>query len=266
MSINSCLEKTKIVQVEQLTGDIFRLTVSAPGIAAAALPGQFVMVRVSGELDPLLRRPFSIHQVTVDGRIKILFKVVGKGTRIMAGLNPGQYLDLVGPLGHGFSMGDKNRTDKKQVCLIGGGMGIAPLFFLAERLSLLAGSDILVLLGARTAAEVSPLAREMADMGLAVKISTDDGSLGHHGLVGDLMDDIGADVRQAYVCGPYPMMKAVAAKCTAYGWPCQVSLEIMMACGLAACLGCAVPRKDGAGYAHVCKEGPVFAAEDVLWL
>lgn len=261
--MNYCLEKTEIVRTEQLAEDIHRITVVAPAISQAARPGQFVMVRVSGELDPLLRRPFSIHQITAAGHIQILFKVVGKGTRILAGLTGGQALDMVGPLGRGFSI-----SPRQPACLVGGGMGIAPLLFLAKSLlNTPEPAEVLVLLGARTKEELDVPAREMAEMGVEVRIATDDGSMGHHGLVTDLLDQVDpAAAFNVFACGPYPMMKAAAAKAQDKGWPCQVSLETMMACGLAACLGCAMPRKEGAGYMHVCKEGPVFEAGEVLWL
>ena len=256
-------QKTATVSRRETLGeDIFRLTLQAPEIARHAQPGQFVMVKTVAGSDPLLRRPFSIHQITDDDQVQILFKALGKGTRLLAGVAVGQSLDVVGPLGRGFSP-----PATSHVCLVGGGMGIAPLFFWASHL-LRSGRpmEILALLGARTREELASLASDMAQLGLSVRSATDDGSLGHHGLVVDLLADLGPEPGgSVYACGPYPMMHAVARQCMASGRPCQVSLETMMACGLAACLGCAVPSKAGAGYLHVCKEGPVFAAEDVAW-
>lgn len=255
-------ERVQILCSEQLAADVFRITVQAPGVAGPARPGQFVMVRVAEGHDPLLRRPFSIHQVTGPDQVQILFKVVGRGTGILARVKEGDYLDLVGPMGHGFS------RPTGPVCLVGGGMGIAPLLFLGERLSRsMAAEDIAVLLGARTRDELQPLVEDFVRLGLTVDTATDDGSLGHHGLVGELLDRVASTpARQVYACGPYPMMRAISGQCRTRGWSCEVSLETMMACGLAACLGCALPRKDGAGYLHVCKQGPVFSAEEVLWL
>ncbi len=123
-------EKTQILQKETIAADVFRLTLHAPSIAAAAHPGQFVMLQVSDSLDPLLRRPFSIHQTSAGGNIQILFKAVGKGTAQLGGLNFGDEVDCIGPLGRGFNL---QRTGP--LCLIGGGMGIAPLYFLAKKLS-----------------------------------------------------------------------------------------------------------------------------------
>ena len=254
-------EKSIIVHREQLTGDVFRLTVHCPRIAAAAQPGQFVMVRAGETLDPLLRRPFSIHKVTGDGKLAVLFKVIGKGTRLLAAAMPGERLDVIGPLGSGFAPDPGGPH-----CLIGGGMGIAPLYFLAQHL-LISGHGAAnppVLLGAQTQAELLLLAQEFSELGYPVLTATDDGSLGHPGLVTDLLDALLAEVRQVYVCGPLPMMRTVAGKCGQAGVACQVSLEAHMACGLGACLGCTFPASSG-GFHHVCKEGPVFRAEEVLW-
>jgi dihydroorotate dehydrogenase electron transfer subunit len=256
-------EMAEIVRTEQLTVDIYRLTVKAPDIAQAAMPGQFVMIKVGDGLDPLLRRPFSVHQVDTNGMVQVLFKVLGKGTRLLAGLLPGQNMDLLGPVGRGFSIAEHNRH-----CLVGGGMGIAPLLFLAkEMLKKCNPADITVLLGAGNSSEIEAVKSDLESMGLPVKVSTEDGSLGHHGLVTELTEQLNRDERlTVYTCGPYPMLKAVVRQCRNNNWQCQVSLETFMACGLAACLGCAVHKPDMNGYVHVCKDGPVFDAEEVAWL
>lgn len=251
-----------LVSNEQLGSGIYRLTLQAPDIAAAARPGQFVMLRVAEGLDPLLRRPFSIHRTTAAGHIQLLFKVVGRGTSRLAVAAAGQQLDLLGPLGHGFTVaGDGD------LCLVGGGMGIAPLLFLSERLLLQRFTGhITLLLGGRTGDELAPLVAPFEALGLKVLTATDDGSLGHHGLVTDLLTSLGPKTnRRVYACGPYPMMRTVAGQCAERGWDCQVSMETMMACGLAACLGCALPRAAGEGYLHACKQGPVFEAKELLW-
>ena len=254
-------EKSTIVTREQLTAEVVRLTLRCPRIAATAKPGQFVMVRAGETLDPLLRRPFSIHKVTAEGTLAILFKVIGKGTRLLATAPPGSSLDVIGPLGQGFIADPAGPH-----CLIGGGMGIAPLYFLAHHLLTAAGNHANppVLLGAQTQAELLLLAQEFTELGYPVLTATDDGSLGHQGFVTDLLDALLTGVSQVYVCGPMPMMRTVAAKCRNAGVACQVSLESHMACGLGACLGCTFPARGG-GYRHVCKDGPVFPAEEVLW-
>jgi len=256
-------ESAEIVSREQIAEDIFRFTVKSPDIAAASLPGQFVMVRTGDGLDPLLRRPFSVHQVAAGGLAQILFKVIGKGTRALAGMESGRKLDLLGPVGHGFAI-----ADGCQHVLVGGGIGIAPLLFLAGHiLEKNESSSVRVLLGARTKEEIFTMKGDFENMGLEVDAITEDGTLGKQGLVTDLMVDLqqGKPV-MIYGCGPYPMLRAVAGVCRENNWKCQVSLETMMACGLAACLGCAVLRADMKGYVHACKDGPVFDADDVAWL
>jgi len=245
--------------------EIFRLTLRAPEIAANARPGQFVMVQTSPGYDPLLRRPLSIHQTIGHDQVQLLYKVVGKGTRLLATMTAGQQLNLTGPLGHGFEL-----AASKAICLVGGGMGIAPLYFLArEILRNTCPPKCVVLLGARTAAELGPLPGNFMDLGVTTHLATDDGSLGHHGFVAELLlQHLDPELKWTVcACGPHPMMKAVAGQCRKQGWECQVSLEATMACGIGACLGCAVPQAELSGpYLHVCKDGPVFKAEEVAWL
>jgi len=254
-------EKCRVSSIEQLSPDVYRLTITASGIFEAAQPGQFVMVRIADQFDPLLRRPFSIHNFSLDGRMQLLFKVVGKGTSILASVQIGDHLDVVGPLGRGFE-----RNPKGSVCLIGGGMGIAPLTFLAGQLKENGhetGRDY-VLLGARNREEVSLLAEEFSELGYLVQVATDDGSMGYHGFVPELLHDVMPNVGHVYTCGPFPMMRSIAQHCLKAGVACQVSLEAHMACGLGACLGCTVPGVKQK-YVHVCRQGPVFPAEEVAW-
>lgn len=261
--------QAEILATEKLAAEVYRLTVFAPAIAEQAQPGQFVMVKAGLGSDPLLRRPFSLHQVSADGKVQIVFKVVGKGTRLLALLQAGDRLDLNGPLGQGFKMPTQNK-----VFLVGGGMGIAPLLFLAKEL-LARGEErtFKVLLGARNADEFRELAANFVALGITPLLATDDGSAGHHGLVTDLLSQEGGEVTdlQVYCCGPTPMMKAVGRICRAKGWPCQVSLETEMACGVAACLGCAVEKakccqNTEQDYLHVCKDGPVFEVRELSWV
>ncbi|WP_456387029.1 dihydroorotate dehydrogenase electron transfer subunit [Desulfolithobacter sp.] len=253
-------EKSRIVRIESLTPAIHRLTLQAPLIADRAFPGQFVMVRISPTYDPLLRRPLSIHDVAADGTVRLLFKVVGQGTRLLAGMRPGDYLDMVGPLGRGFTL-ERNEP----FCLVGGGMGIAPLYFLARRLQRVnSHTGSTVLLGGRTGSELYVLEKEFLRLGCQVYCATDDGSYGHHGFVTELLDELLPGVERVYVCGPFPMMRIAAMKCLARGVACEVSLETHMACGLGACLGCTMKGSDGS-YTHVCKDGPVFPAKKVSW-
>ena len=259
----ACQQKTEIIRTEKLSTDLYRFTVKAPGMASGCRPGQFVMVRAGEGMDPLLRRPFSIHQVTEEGLVQILFKVIGKGTQALSNLQTGQYMDVLGPLGRGFVY----NTDQPHY-LVGGGIGIAPLLFLAKQmLKTNEPSAIKVLLGARTKDEIAVLVEDFKTMGLGVLVATEDGSLGKQGLVTDILAQLhNENSAMVYTCGPYPMLKAVVSVCRDKNWGCQVSLETLMACGIAACLGCAVLRADMNGYVHACKDGPVFDADDVAWL
>jgi dihydroorotate dehydrogenase electron transfer subunit len=256
-------QNAEILRTEILTDDVFRFSMKAPDIAADARPGQFVMVRTGESMDPLLRRPFSVHQVAEGGLIQILFKVVGKGTYAFSKLQSGYSMDMLGPLGRGFEYDNAH-----QHYLVGGGIGIAPLLFLAKKLlKKNEPSTIKVFLGARTRAEIDVLTDDFGSMGLEVKSATEDGSLGKKGLVTDLMAPIlNESPVKVYGCGPYPMLRAVVDLCNDRNWACQVSLETIMACGLAACLGCAILRSDLKGYVHACKDGPVFNADEVAWL
>lgn len=255
-------ENSIVRLVERLTDTIYRLTLFAPRLSNAAEPGQFVMAACGPSLDPLLRRPFSIHDVNQDnGCLQLLFKVVGQGTRLLSTLQVGDSVSLLGPLGQGFK-----RMPKGPVCLVGGGMGIAPLLYLAKRLTEQSAlkSTCAVLLGARTRTDLHFLEPAFRALGCSTYLATDDGSLGHHGLVSDLLPAALSGMRKVYVCGPLQMMATVARLCQAAQVPCEVSLETHMACGLGACLGCAIPAGPNQ-YKHVCKHGPVFAAEEVVW-
>ena len=254
-------ENSSILAVEHLTTGFHRLTLSAPRIAGAARPGQFVMASCGPTFDPLLRRPFSIHRITAGSEVQLLIKTVGQGTRWLSELRPGDSLDLIGPLGQGFRW-----PAEEPVALVGGGIGIAPLLFLADALRARIGSNTppLALLGARTGEELNRLTYEFVAAGCEVHTATDDGTLGYHGHVGDLLPGHLPRVRQVYTCGPHAMMAAVARACGLHGVACQVSLEAHMACGLGACLGCTIHGADNT-YRHVCSHGPVFQAEEVAW-
>lgn len=264
--------EAEVLHNEKITADICRLTLMAPAIAGAARAGQFVMVKAHKDFDPpLLRRPFSIHQATEEGHLQILFKTIGQGTTFLSTRQPGDILDLLGPLGRGFTL----PRQPENICIVGGGMGIAPLFYLTRRLlsSTIEHNGIKVFLGAATACEVELLQQEFADLGVEVLTATDDGSFGHHGLVTELLS-VKLDLLKhwnVYTCGPHPMMTALSGFCLEKKWPCQVSLETLMACGISACLGCAIRSSEqmvvnNKPYMHVCKEGPVFEAGEVAWL
>jgi dihydroorotate dehydrogenase electron transfer subunit len=272
IKMNNMFQKeATVVKKEQLGPQIHRLTFSAYEIARRAKPGQFVMLRAAQGLDPLLRRPFSIHQVTENGTLQILFKIVGRGTQYLASLSVGDIIDIVGPLGNSFTTGASGGH-----CLIGGGMGVAPMLFLAkEMIQSNRPIELKVLLGAQTKDEIVSLLLNFSELGVEVLHATDDGSSGHHGFVTELMEPAllksTEKVWNIHCCGPQPMLKQVAAICEKKRWNCWVSMETMMACGIGACLGCTIRGADASlmpsstNYLHVCKDGPVFSAVDIQW-
>ena len=257
------LEDGHILANAAVGPDTWRMDIRAPKLTAAAQPGQFVMVAVGHEsTDPLLRRPLSIHQAA-DGVLTLLYRLVGKGTRLMSFMREGEVVSLLGPLGNGFKI-----RSAAHHCLVGGGVGVAPLLFLSKEIQArLPGEKLSILLGGRNRDELLALAdfRTIAP----VHVATDDGSQGLHGFVTELLAREVKGQASIYTCGPTPMMQGVACLARAQKWPCQVSLESMMACGMGACLGCTVQRSGFAEtekkYVHVCKDGPVFEADEI-WL
>ncbi len=252
---------------EPVGGGCFRMTLRTPPEFGTARPGQFVTIRSVGGAGPLLRRPFSIHGVLREGGrvtgIELLYKVVGDVTGRLSEMGPGRAIDLLGPLGNDFAVPGTAR----RIWMVAGGIGVAPLVFLARFLSA-GGVDMrsgAVFIGGRTAADLLCRSR-FADLGMAVHPVTEDGSAGEPGLVTEPlareMEKTPPDLLCA--CGPMPMLRAVAGLADVHGIPCRVSMETIMACGLGACLGCAVETVgDGTAYRHVCRDGPVF---DGRWL
>ena len=262
--------KSKILSNKEIAPGYFRMVLDAPYIAKHAKPGQFVQVRCSDGVEPLLRRPFSIHRVAVIGNrlsvIEILYEVIGKGTEILSKKNKGDFVDVLGPLGNGFSL-PSAISHKPSAILIAGGIGVAPLVFLAEELARKKARTI-VLIGARTK-NLILCKKDLKKIGTEVHIATDDGSHGCKGFVSELFQKVLRTTNNEqrttiYACGPTPMLKCIADMCKGQKLKCQVSLEEMMACGIGACLGCAVKVKGG-GYKLACKDGPVFNADEIIW-
>lgn len=243
----------------------FVLEIASARIARAARPGQFVQILVDGRTEPLLPRPFSFLDVTAKS-FRILYQVVGKGTSILAQKKKGDRLTVLGPLGNGFRVLDKKSAAR--VLLVGGGVGIPPLYHFAKDAGVRA-ARIEVFLGARSKALLH-CEKEFRALGIKLALATDDGSRGKKGFVTELLDDalaLGSDPKTdliIYACGPTPMLKAVSALAAKYGVNCQVSVEEPMPCGFGACLGCAIKVKGGR-YAMACCEGPVFDSRDILW-
>lgn len=256
--------KVKIISNKKLKNDYWHLEFESGLIARNAVPGQFIEIKVSHGTDPLLRRPISIHGVS-GGRIKLIYEVVGKGTRCLSEKRPGELLDVIGPLGNGFNPPLGRRSPGCQSIIVAGGMGVAPLVFLAAQLK---ANKPLVLLGARTKEELL-CRQEFKALGCKLMVATDNGSLGFKGRVTDLLKEILSKNIQAdkpaniYACGPQPMLKAISLICRENNIASQLSLERHMACGFGACLGCVVSTKTG--YKRVCKEGPVFSGEELIW-
>ncbi len=232
------------------------IDVYAPEIAGIAEPGQFVNVRVTKHTAPLLRRPFGVAGVDRErGIFTLIYRIIGEATNMLADVCSGDELSIVGPLGHGF-----DRSAKKPL-LVGGGTGLAPLLFLAQSYGE-GATDILM--GGRSASELF-----WTDLYEGISknlfLTTDDGTLGTKGTVMALLPQLLADGGYdcVYVCGPVPMMRAVATACVEANVPCQVSLEKYMACGLGACLSCACAGNEIGKRIKVCKDGPVFWAQEV---
>lgn len=315
--------KGKIVDHRRISPEYYLLRIQAREIARAARPGQFVMIRLDDVHDPLLRRPFSFFRILPpqtrpgrafgEGGFEICYQVVGRGTARLTRLREGERIDVLGPLGRGFW----REEGRERMILVGGGIGIAPLLPWAEEL---AGkregrkggakeNQPEILLGGQNANRLLGI-REMKKLGLEPRIATDDGSAGLPGTATDLLErellSRGHEATAIYACGPMAMLARVAQIAEQFDLPCQVLLESRMACGVGACLGCAVkiraegkgegeneslpsPEKDLCGseegkegdlreemavrisaapsfrYGRVCKEGPVFRAQEILW-
>ena len=239
-----------VIKRQQLGDQYFRLMLEHGGQMLPVAPGQFVEVLVEGSREVMLRRPISVHDVDeVRGTLNLLIQIVGNGTRRLAELKEGDKLNVVYPLGHGFST---DIAAGSRALLVGGGAGIAPLLHLAKVLAT-NGVRPTILLGGRTA-DLIPVRDEFRPYG-ELYIATDDGSLGHKGLVIS-HPAFSEDYDMIYTCGPTPMMKAVARSAAERGIRCEVSLENMMACGVGACLCCVTDTDNG--HRCVCKDGPVF--------
>jgi dihydroorotate dehydrogenase electron transfer subunit len=262
--------KAKVLSNKNLGSHYWHCSLRAPEIARRASAGQFVDIRLSGDYQPFLRRPFSIH--SVDGPdVEILYEALGKGTEIFSRKKTGEFLDVIGPLGNGFDYGVSKGQRVKVSVLVAGGMGVAPLVFLAEKLAKLKNQNpklkTLALIGGRKKSHIL-CTDEFKRAGCGVIISTDDGSVGAKGRVTNLLENVlrktkGPEGAMIFACGPKPMLKGVATIAEKFSVAAQLSLEAHMACGIGACLGCVVDTIDG--YKRVCKEGPVFRANQIIW-
>ncbi len=281
------------------------LGISAPAFPVTFRAGEFVMIRPSWVGDPFLPRAFSIYRVSsrpsIAGSpagdtppvIEILYKILGRGTQCLSRMEPGQEIEILGPLGNSFTL----PKDLEQAVLVAGGIGVPPIAALAAQVAQIRNSkfeirNLEVFLGGKTSEDILCV-KDFEEAGAGVHIATEDGSLGTRGLVTDLLRPFlltphahpadsapdrvaerGGPLAQGrlgtrltiYTCGPPGMLAAVARLAEESAVPCQVSVEANMACGFGACMGCAVEVKaDGKSYKLVCKDGPVFDSREIVW-
>ena len=272
------LPKTgEVVYNKSVTSDCLRLGLEISPSLGRITPGQFIHLKLTETIEPFLRRPFSIFNVIEDepdepSVVEVLYRVVGKGTRLMAQMKPGVRLSVLGPLGNGFQV----KVRAKYHILVAGGIGIAALHLLMRQFISTGQAcsepreskeRIYLLYGAKTSQNLI-LPRGIA--GLNYQVATEDGSRGKKGLVTDLLKDVLDELRQkksaqVYACGPAGMTKAICKISREYGIRTQISLEQWMGCGVGLCRACVYPVKSGDGfrYATVCSEGPVFEADQL---
>lgn len=278
----ACQLRTPILENVRIARDTYRVRFDCPAIAKRIIPGQFVMMRLAGCEDPLLGRPLALYDTVVshDGAaagIDIVYLVAGKFTRRLAACQPGEMLNVWGPLGNGFPP-----QSAEHLIIAAGGIGQTPFLALAaEHLGRKRYGDpprdaprprkISFCYGARSADFLAGVA-DFSRLGIDVHLSTDDGTQGHHGFVTDvvrkLLEQPSTESRQLVSCGPERMMEAVAKIAHEFDVPCQVSLETPMACGIGICFTCVaqVRQSDGSwDYKRTCVEGPVFDAEQIVW-
>jgi dihydroorotate dehydrogenase electron transfer subunit len=257
------LEEAKIVQHTEVQGGYRLLAVEAPGIAPQVKPGQFVHLKVPHLGEALLRRPFSIFKAG-EGRLSILYKSIGQGTNTMKYLQPGETLDLIGPLGNGFP----KLSNGSFPVLVAGGYGMAALYLVAKT----APARGIAFFGGRSAADILCV-DDFEALGWEVRITTQDGTRGQKGLVTVALDEWiqqkpASVAPEFFACGPNGMLKAVADRAIAGGWKAWISMDRNMGCGVGACLTCVqkIRTPDGGWTWHrVCREGPVFESRDVVW-
>lgn len=254
----------KLIKKEQLKSDIFKYSVEAPDIVKDAKQGQFIEIRVSDNVEPFLRRPISIHNINKEnGILEFIFQVKGKGTKILSEKVEGDFIDIIGPLGHGTF----EYNNFQNIAIIGGGIGVFPLYELAKNAKN-DGKNVNIYLGFRNK-DFVVLEDDFKELANKLVLTTDDGSYSEKGFAIDFLkkDVEDGKINCIFACGPLPMLKAVRNYAIEKNIPCQISLEEKMGCGLGVCLGCAVKTAESSSekpeYVHVCKAGPVFEAKDV---
>ena len=265
--------KAMVLSNVELSPGYFRMRMTAPQELASSAPGQFLMLKVNDAIDPLLRRPFGLFDVGsflpeysgcgAQVYCEILYKVVGKGTKLLSALHHGDLVDLLAPLGKGFDLGPAG----EEKVLVGGGVGLAPLYYLAKELKN-RGEKVRLFAGGRNRDDILCIT-EFERLGVETYVATDDGTLGERGFVTQVLEPHLAPGTRIFACGPTPMLNAVAKMAQKSGVPCQVSMEAYMACGVGACLGCVMKganhTEETPDYRCVCKDGPVFDSFELQW-
>lgn len=239
-----------ITRFESIAKDVFEMELENedPSVFSDLRAGQFVNLTIEGFY---LRRPISVCD-SRDGKLVLVFKILGQGTRELAKLTVGDKVAILSPLGNGFQL-----VENKKTVLVGGGVGVPPLYFLAKKL-LKQGVQPKVALGFASKEDVFYV-KEFQDLGLEVKVATVDGSDGVQGFVTRIIEEDFTDTEFLYCCGPIPMLRALHE----LNIPGEFSFEERMGCGFGACMGCSWKVKGG--YKRVCKEGPVFQSEEIIW-
>lgn len=267
--------EARVLSNKHILLNYYKIVFGCASIAKHARPGQFVQVMIGAKGEVFLRRPFSIHKVSKES-FTVLYEALGKGTELLSQIKSGSKINIIGPLGNGFQY--QLSADSCQLTIVvAGGMGTAPLLFLMEKITshkvtcLPAGRQghkALVLIGARSRKQIL-CENEFKKFSCVVKVATDDGSKGFKGRVTELLEYILRNTQYAvrstklYACGPKPMLKEIINITKQHNISAQISMEEHMACGIGACLGCVVDTRSG--YKRVCKEGPVFNAEELIW-
>jgi dihydroorotate dehydrogenase electron transfer subunit len=279
---HACQSRVRVLENVRLARDTYRVRLACPEIAARIVPGQFVMLRLADVNDPLLGRPLALYDAVLDDAgtptaIDIVYMALGKMTRRLAACRPDQEVDIWGPLGNGFPP-----RPTEHLIMVAGGIGQTPFYALGQEYlglrrygqparSVPPAARVTLCYGVRNVEFVAGVPDFQA-AGVDVHLSSDDGTVGHHGLVSDVLrrvlDQTAGDDRLVVCCGPEPVMRAAAEICHAAGAPCLVSLESPMACGIGICFSCVtkVRQPDGSwDYKRTCVDGPIFDADQIEW-
>lgn len=278
----------KILKNQEVSSGYYKMILHSPGVARKGRAGQFIMLRIKEVYDPLLPRAFAIHKIIAKRggpgnyhSIEILYQIVGRGTTLMSLMKPEEELYIIGPLGNGFTISHST----KRALIIAGGIGIAPMYFLADELKKEHIKTHLII-GGKEEKDILCI-EEFRSLGVEIEISTEDGSLGKKdmatGLFRDLIEKEDRNFLKditIYACGPNSMLQNIADLALKNSLNCQVSMEARMACGIGSCLGCVVKTKDKESEGHsqensngtkmfsyerVCKEGPIFDVKNLIW-